>query len=122
MQSEPLRSYRDLKVWKLGMEIAVDCYRLTQRFPPSERYGLTSQIQRSSSRIPANIAEGYGRGHRAEYLQFLRIANGSLNELETHLLLAVMVGIAPGEEVDPILQKCCEEGKMLVRLIQSLEP
>src|SRR5438105_14728342 len=113
MSQEPLRSYRELKVWQLGMEIAVDCYKLTQKFPASERYGLTSQIQRSSSRIPANVAEGYGRGHRAEYLQFLRISCGSVNELETHLLLSVMVGLADATEVDLILAKCEDEGTML---------
>src|SRR5437879_4576465 len=102
MAAEPLRSYRELKVWQLGMRIAVACYRLTKKFPSTERYGLTSQNQRSSSRIPANVAEGYGRGHRPEYLQFLRIANGSLNELETHLTLSVMVELAASDEVDPI--------------------
>ena len=117
-----LSSYRDLRVWKLGMEIAVDCYSLTRKFPDSERYGLTNQIQRGSSRIPANIAEGYGRGHRGEYLQFLRIACGSLNELETHLLLSVMVGIADSAEVDLILVKCDDEGRMLGGLIRSLQP
>jgi four helix bundle protein len=71
-----VRSYRDMKVWQLGMQIAVACYRLTRTFPPEERSGLTSQVCRASSRIPANIAEGYGRGHRREYVHFLWIANG----------------------------------------------
>src|SRR5688500_17081804 len=95
------------------MEIAVDCYRLTQKYPASERFGLTGQIRRCSSRIPANVADGYGRRHRGEYLQFLRIANSSLNEVETHLLLSVMVGIAAGSDVEAILVKCSEEGKCL---------
>ncbi len=120
MDNRKLQSYRELKVWKLGMEIAIDCYRLTQKFPAAERFGMTSQIQRSSSRIPANIAEGYGRGHRNEYLQFLRIANGSLNELETHILLSIAVGLADESEVSVILAKCSEEGKMLISLIRTL--
>ena len=122
MSENRIQSFRELRVWKLGMEIAVDCYRLTRKFPDSERYGLSSQIQRCSSRIPANIAEGYGRGHRGEYLQFLRIANGSLNELETHLELSVLIGLSDQVEVKAILQKCSEEGKMLVTMIKSLEP
>lgn len=121
MSQKPLRSYRELKVWQLGMEIAVDCYRLTRTFPVSERFGLTNQIQRGSSRIPANIAEGYGRGHRGEYIQFLRIACGSLNELETHLILSTLVEIADMHEVDLILAKCEEESKMLGSLLRSLE-
>lgn len=115
-----LDSYRQLKVWSLGMDIAEACYRLTRKVPKEERFGLTSQIQRSSSRIPANIAEGYGRGSRGEYLQFLRIARGSLNELETHLLLAVRVDVAQEVEVCPILATCEEESKMLGSLIKSL--
>jgi len=103
------------------MDIAVPCYRLTRRFPTEERFGLTSQIQRSSSRIPANIAEGYGRGRRAEYCHFLRIANGSLKELETHLELTVRVEIADADDVKPILSLCVEEGKMLWSQIKSLE-
>src|SRR5438128_2288659 len=77
-----LESYRDLRVWQLSMQLAEDCYRLTRSFPREETFGLTSQIRRASSRIPANIAEGYGRSHRGEYLQFLRVAQGSLKELE----------------------------------------
>ena len=116
-----LQSYRELKVWQLGMKIAVACYELTRSFPKEERFGLTGQICRASSRIPANIAEGYGRGHRREYIQFLRVANGSLKETETHLILAGMVGIAREEDVRPILVMCEEEGKMLASQIRSLE-
>ena len=117
-----LESYRDLRVWQLAMDIAVKCYRLTSRFPKEERYGMAGQINRSPSRIPATIAEGYGRGHRGEYLQFLRIARGSLKELETHLMLSVRVGLAPEDEVNGIISDCEDEGKMLGGLIRSLEP
>jgi four helix bundle protein len=116
-----LESYRDLKVWQRSMDLAVDCYRLTRTFPKSELFGLTSQIQRASSRIPANIAEGYGRGHRGEYLQFLRISQGSLNELETHLMLAVRVELTTQGRVTPLLATCNEVGKMLGALIRSLQ-
>ena len=90
--SNSLGSYRDLRVWQGGMELAEACYRLTSTFPPSELYGLTSQIRRSASSIPANIAEGYGRRGRGDYVRFVGIAQGSLMELETHLLLSQRLG------------------------------
>jgi four helix bundle protein len=115
-----LESYRELKVWQVGMEIAELCYVLTRNFPRDELYGMTSQIRRAATAIPANIAEGYGRGHRGEYLQFLSIANGSLKELETHLLLAVRVHLAEADAVAPVLRLCEEQGKMLQSLRTSL--
>jgi four helix bundle protein len=116
-----LESYRDLKVWQKGMEIAERYYVLTRTFPKSELYGLTSQINRSAAGIPANIAEGYGRASRKEYVQFVRIANGSLKELETHLILGYRVGIADKDEAEEVLLLCEEEGRMLLNLIRSLE-
>ena len=70
------------------MNLAEVCYKVTKTFPKEEIYGMTSQIRRAATSVPANIAEGYGREYRQEYIQFLRIAQGSLKELETHLLLA----------------------------------
>ena len=75
------------------MGIAADCYRLTKPFPSDERLGMTSQIRRSACSIPANIAGGYGRESRGDSIHFLRISQGSLKELETHLLLATKVEI-----------------------------
>ena len=71
-----LDSFRDLKIWQKAIELVVECYRCTAAFPKIETYGLTSQIRRAASSIPANIAEGYGRGSRKEYVQFLFIAQG----------------------------------------------
>jgi four helix bundle protein len=116
-----IESYRDLKVWQKGMQVAELSYRLTRTFPREEAYAMTSQINRASSRIPANIAEGYGRTGRKEYLYFLRIANGSLKELETHLILSCRVGLSRPSDVDELLAHCDEEGKMLLSLIRSLE-
>ncbi len=116
-----LDSYRDLRVWQLGMDVAAECYFLTRDFPKAELYGMTSQIRRASSSIPANIAEGYARRHRGEYVQFLHIANGSLKEVETFLQLAVRVELAQSEAVTPLLQRCDDLGKMLLGLIRSLE-
>src|SRR5882672_3415939 len=82
----PINSYRDLVVWQESMNLAEASYRLTASFPKEEAYGLTAQLRRSGSSIPANIAEGYGRDSRGAYVQHLRVAQGSLKEFETHLL------------------------------------
>ena len=120
-EKQPIHSYRDLRVWQEGMAIAEACYRLTQRFPKEELYGMTSQIRRSASSVPANIAEGSGRENRGELIQFLRIAQGSLKEVETHLLLSVRVGLTTHAAVEPILNQCETEGKQLRALIRSLQ-
>ena len=83
---------------------------------------MTSQIRRAAVSIPANVAEGYGRASRREYVRFLYIAQGSLKELETHLLIAQGVGLAPADQVDPALDQAERVGKMLNRLIASLTP
>jgi four helix bundle protein len=77
-EKQPIQSYLDLKVWQEAMNLAEECYRLTKLFPSSEMYGMVSQIRRAAVSVPANIAEGYGREYRQEYIQFLRIAQGSL--------------------------------------------
>ena len=116
-----VRSYRDLKVWQSGMDLAEQCYLITRRFPRDELFGLTSQIRRAASSIPANIAEGWGREGTAEYIQFLRIAQGSLKELETHLLLSERVGLVTTEQTKPILQRTDELGRMIHSLLGSLK-
>ena len=80
-------SYRDLVVWSRAMDLVEACYKLTKQLPQSEIYGLSSQIRRAAVSVPANIAEGHERRNLGEYLQHLSIANGSLKELETHLLI-----------------------------------
>ena len=117
-----IESYRDLRVWQAGMELAEECYRLTQAFPRAETFGMTSQIRRAAASIPANVAEGWGRGSRREYSQFLRIAQGSLKELETHLLLATRVGLCPEPATQPALATCDDLGRMLRSLIHELQP
>ncbi len=115
-----IQSYRDLRVWQKGMDLAEACYSITKEFPKEEMYGMTSQIRRAAASIPANISEGYGREYRAEYVQFLRIAQGSLKELETHLILSVRVKLTTSQAVNPILTECESLGKMLRSLIRSL--
>jgi len=116
-----LKSYRDLEVWQKAMDLVVEVYRLTKHFPPDERFGLTSQIQRASVSIPANIAEGYGRTHRGDYLHHLSVARGSLLEVETHLTLAVRLKYIKREDAAPTWRLGQEVGKMLRKLLQSLQ-
>ena len=117
-----IRSYRDLQVWQLGMDLAEACYLLTKRFPKDELFGMTSQIRRAASSVPANIAEGYGRDSRGEYIQFLRVSQGSLKELETHVALSSRVGLTAESETRNVLEECDHLGRMLHRLIRSLQP
>ena len=120
MEERAVRSCRDLLVWREGIELAVACYELTRGFPREEVYGMTSQIRRASAAVPADVAEGCGGEGSGEFVQFLRIAQGSLKELERHLLLASRVGLTTEKEVQPVLEKCEEIGKMLRALIRSI--
>ena len=117
---EVVRSYRDLLVWQKGMDLAAEVYRLSRRWPDEERYDLTSQARRAAGSVPANVAEGYGRRSTASYSQFLKIARGSLKELETHLLLAERVGTAPPGSCAQALAEADELGRMLGSLIKAL--
>src|SRR5262245_48278962 len=97
-----VKSYRDLLVWQKAMNLVVESYRLANQLPKSELYGLTSQIQRAAISVPANIAEGHGRDHLGDYLRHLSIANGSLMELETHLLLIHRLAYLSIEDIEPV--------------------
>ncbi len=116
-----IRSYRDLEVWKKAMGLVTDVYRLTQAFPKDEMYGLTSQIRRAASSIPANIAEGWGRNMTGEYVQFLRIARGSLLELETHITIAENLGYISQQAGSQVAKRTEEIGKMMCALIASIQ-
>ena len=100
----------------------VECYRLTRRLPRDERFGLSSQLQRASVSVPANIAEGNGRRHRKEYIHHLSIAKGSLNEVETLLFAAVRLEYVDGVTTGPLLEISGEIGRRLITLMRSLEP
>ena len=121
MSDPAIISYRDLRVWKDSMALAESCYRLSRGFPKEEMFGLTSQIRRSCASVPANIAEGHGRENTRSFIQYLRIAQGSLKELETHLLLAERVGILARGQIDAPMGQCEALGKMLRALIRSLQ-
>ncbi|MFA6966922.1 four helix bundle protein [Bosea sp. (in: a-proteobacteria)] len=116
-----IQSYRDLRVWQEAMTLAELVYVLTKQFPKDELFGLTSQMRRASVSVPANIAEGYGRESTGAYVQFLRVSQGSLKELETHALLANRVGILSEQDTIGLLSLAESTGKMLRALIRSLE-
>lgn len=120
-EREKIRDYRDLNVWKDSMDLATDIYTLTRAFPRDEMFGLTSQMRRAATSIPANIAEGFGRAQRKVFVQFLRIAQGSLKELETHTVLAARVDLLAEEQALGLAARYEKLGKMLVSLIRSLE-
>jgi four helix bundle protein len=116
-----VRSYRQLEVWQLAMELAEKCYQTTKAFPQAELFGLTSQIRRAASSIPANIAEGQGRDHTKEFLKHLSIARGSLMELETHLILAQRVGLLDQAELESLLDLSDRISRMQSGLPKALE-
>jgi four helix bundle protein len=103
------------------MGLAELAYRITRRFPREELYGMTGQIRRSAASIAANIAEGHGRENSGTFIQYLRISQGSLKELETHLMLAMRVSLAREEDVEPFLKRCDDLGRMIRALIRSIQ-
>ena len=116
-----IQSYEDLEAWQLAMTLAERCYELTATFPREGTYGLATQIRRAVVSIPANIAEGYGRNQTGNFLNFLRIAQGSVGELETHHLLASRLKVADVEKVAPCREVAIRVSKMLRALIRSIE-
>ena len=116
-----IQSFKDLLVWQKALTLSVLCYQLTKAFPKDEMYGMTAQIRRASVSVPANIAEGHGREHTRSFIQFLRVAQGSLKELETHLMLAEQVNLAPAAALAPAYAMTDEIGRMLRALIRSLQ-
>jgi four helix bundle protein len=115
-----IRSYRDLKVWQEAMTLAEDSYRFSAGFPREELYGLVSQIRRAAVSIPANVAEGYGRSSAGSYVAFLRNAQGSLKELETHLILSQRLKFGSFEAAAQLLERCDSIGRMLVGLVRGV--
>ena len=115
-----LQSYQELKVWQRGMDLVVECYEVSEQLPATERYELARQIRRSAVSVPSNIAEGYGREHLGDYVRFLSVANGSLKELETQILIAKRLAFIDIEHSEPLLQRTAEVGRMLTALRRKL--
>ena len=117
-----LQSYRDLEVWQRSMDLVEEIYLLTKLLPKTELFGLTSQMRRAAISIPSNIAEGYGRIHRKEYVHHLSFAQGSLQETETQLQITVRLEYLDRDQVKKAWNLMQDVGKMLRRLIVSLSP
>jgi four helix bundle protein len=115
------QNYRDLIVWQKSMDLTVDVYKLSAKLPDSERFGLRSQMQRAASSIPMNIAEGYAREHRGEYIHHLSFARGSLAELETQLVLVTRLEMIGRDEIKPLWTQADEVGKILRAMISKLK-
>jgi four helix bundle protein len=116
-----LASYRELKVWQSGIEVAQSVYTLSQGFPKDELYGLTSQMRRAAVSVPANIAEGHARDSTKEFLHHISIALGSLAEVEMMLTLAETLGYCQPFHTAELFQRTDEEGKMLRGLQKRLK-
>ena len=115
-----VQSYKELIAWQKAMDLVVEVYRATAAFPADERFGLTIQIRRAAVSVPSNIAEGQGRGPGQDFIRFLCIARGSLQEVDTQLLLAVRLGFLPQERYEPISNHLVEVAKLINGLIRSI--
>ncbi len=116
-----MKDFRDLKVWQKGHQLALAVYRHTRTFPKEELYGLTSQIRRATVSIPANIAEGCGRGSPADFARFLQMAMGSASEVEYHFLLARELGLVHEATHAELHALVVEIKRMLTSLIQRIK-
>lgn len=119
--SGEIKSHRDLRVWQQAYGLGLLVYRATESFPKGEQFGLTSQLRRSAVSVPSNIAEGYGRGHRNEYSRFLKIARGSLCELDTQLRYAADLGYLRPTTREKLTHEVGECSKMLAGLIRRID-
>lgn len=116
-----MKNFKDLKIWQKGFQIAVQSFNITQTFPSSERFGLTSQITRAAVSIPSNIAEGSSRRSDKDYSRFIEIAMGSCYELETQLQIAKAINYGDKELIEALLIVIDEEERMLTSFMNSLK-
>jgi len=114
-------SYRDLRVWQQAMDLTVQVYELTEKFPKHETYGLTSQMRRAAVSVPSNIAEGKGRNTDRDFVHFLYQARGSLLEVETQIQLSQRLGYVSEQQAALLLKSCAVVGSSLTGLINSLK-
>lgn len=115
-------SFRNLAVWQRSIELTVAVYKLTSSFPDAERFGLTSQLRRAAVLVASNIAEGYGRSTKGEYIQFLGHARGSNSEVETQIVIAKALGLGSEPVLQTTEELCSEAGRMLNALMKSQRP
>lgn len=115
------KSYRDLDVWQRSMRLAKEIYRVTQRFPADERFGLTNQLRRAAVSVPSNLAEGHARFGAGEFSRFISITMGSVAEIETQILLSKDLGYITPEITEELLGELDTIGKMLRGLAKSIQ-
>ena len=115
-----MKTYRDLQIWQKSMTLVTEIYKISKGFPKDEAYGLTSQIRRSAISIPSNMAEGYGRKSTNEYIHFLRIATGSLYELQTQMEISMNLCYLNRDKLDKLYELSREIERMLSSLIRKL--
>lgn len=115
-----IQSYKDLLIWQKGMALVKSVYLLCEQLPKEEVFGLQSQMKRAAISIPSNIAEGYGRNYTQNYVQFLRIARGSLLELETQLIISKELKLVGNKLYQKVQGLITEENKMLNAFIKSI--
>jgi four helix bundle protein len=113
-------TFEDLQAWRLAMDLVVEVYHQTQRWPKDERYGLVSQIRRAAASIPSNIAEGKGRASDREFTKFLEYARGSLYEVQTQLKIASRLAYLPPETASALEIQAAEVGRVLNGLIRAI--
>lgn len=116
-----MKTYSDLLVWQKSLSLVTEVYQISKRFPTDEQYSLTSQIRRCGISIPSNIAEGYGRNSKQDFIRFLRIAMGSLFELQTQLRIANNLNYSKKDDFNLIFEKSREVERMLSAFIKSIE-
>ena len=116
-----IRNYRDLVAWQRAMDLVEKVYQGTKRFPKEELYGLTNQLRRAAVSIPSNIAEGQGRRTDKEFANFLSISRGSLQEVETQILIAERLNYIEKDIVQSVLVLTAEVGRLINGLINVLK-
>ncbi len=116
-----MSGFQDLVFWQKSRVLVREIYTITADFPKSETFGLTAQIRRAAVSVSSNIAEGYGRQYRSDYVHFLNIARGSCYEVEAQLILCVDLGLLEKARAKPVFRLCQEIGKLLNATIQSLQ-
>jgi len=119
--SGDITTFRDLHAWQKAFALGLGVYEVTKEFPADERFGLISQLRRASVSVTSNIAEGYGRGTTLDYLRFLRMARGSLYEIDTQLSFSLELGYMTGTSYEQLRAKLEESGRLLGGLIRSVE-
>lgn len=115
----PARNYRDLFAWQRAMELVELAYRASGHFPKEEVFSLTNQVRRAAVSIPSNIAEGQGRGSDAEFSRFLRIAHGSLREVETQFMIAQRLTYISEQQLAALLELAADVGKLINGLLRA---